>query len=336
MFDLESRMRLITSTDYQRLTSELWWKRVAKEQQSGAKKERVTWLLDTAQIKPTGKGGNLKFEDIVSLTQEVENANAGAGLELKKEQFEDLDGNGVQLAAHWSRGIGSYSAYWPQKSVAKAILANPVTYDTRPFFDDAHPVNPYNPVAGTYTNWFHGTASGANPGLLPIGEPITPDAALQNLAKAVAWIHGRYRMPNGEDPRFLKVGGLLVPPALGSRAQQLTDAKFIAQAATTGGGSGDVEAVIRKMGFGEPIEVPELSAGFPGGSDTDYYLLMEDILSNDLGAFTYWNREAFSVLYYGPTTDAQLARIRLFQWSTEGRNVVGPGHPFLLVKVSAT
>jgi len=333
MFDLESRMRLITSTDYQRLNSQLWWKTVAKEIPSGAKKERVSWLLDTARIQRTGKGGNVEFEDVVAMTQEVENLNAAAGLEVKKEQFEDLDGNGIAVAGHWSRGMGAYSAYWPQKSVAKAILANPLTYDGKTFFADDHAVNPYNVAAGTYTNRFHGTASATNPGALPIGA-VTVDVAVANLAKAVAYIH-TIKMPNGEDPRFLRVAGLGVPPALLSRAQQLTNAKFIAQAAASAGGSGDVEAVIRNFGFGQPFEMTELSAGF-GGSDDSYYILVEDILTNELGAFTYLNREAFSILYYGPQNDAQLARIRNFQWTTEGRNVVMPGHPYLLFKVEAT
>src|SRR5690348_9288842 len=95
LFDLESNMRLISANEYQRLTRELWWQRVAKVMTSGSKKERLTWLLDTAKIERTAKGGGqVTFEDIVSRTTEYENENASAGLEVKKEQLEDLDGNG--------------------------------------------------------------------------------------------------------------------------------------------------------------------------------------------------------------------------------------------------
>lgn len=333
MFDLESNMKLITTNEYQRLTTKLWWQKVAKLMNSQSKKERIMWLLETAKIERTTKGGGQAiFEDIVGLTVEYEQENAMAGLKLKKEQLEDLDGNGVQLATHWSKQVGAYAAYWPQKVVAKALLANPITYDGQAFFSGAHPYNPYNLGAGTYTNNFTG---GSGPGAVPIDSSVTVDVAIANLAKATAYINGSIKMPNGEDPRFLRVAGILHPPALTARVQQLTSAKFIAQSAASGGGSGDVEAVIRALGLGEPIEAPELGAAF-GGSDTDYILLAEEITSNELGAFQYINREAFSVIYHGPMTDAELARQREFQWTTEGRNTVAPGHPYLAFRCRAT
>jgi phage major head subunit gpT-like protein len=330
-------MRLITTQDYNRLNSQLWWKKVAKEMPSGAKKERINWLLDTAMIRRTGRGGNVEFDDLVALTTEVENLNAAAGLKVKKEQFEDLDGNGIDLASNWSRSMGAYAAYWPQKCVAQAILANPVTYDGKNFFATDHPVNPYLGSAGaTFQNVFTGAASGIYPGALPInsGSGATVEGAIANIAKAIAYV-AAIKMPNGEDPRFLRLAHLFVPPALTARATQITNAQYIAQAATSGGGSGDVAAVIRNFGLGQPVEVPELGSAF-GGSDSTYYLGMEDILTNELGAFCYVNRESFSVLYYGPQNDAQLARIREFQWTTEGRNVILPGHPYLLFRASAT
>lgn len=334
LFDVETNMRIITSEEYGRLTSELWWTRIAKEIPSMAAKERLLWLLDTARIQRTGHGGNVEFEDIVQLTQEVENLNAAAGLKIKKEKFQDVDGYGIQYATHWSRQVGAYAAYWPQKILAQAILANPLTYDGIAFFG-THNVNPYNTAAGSYKNIFTGGASGAYPGAIDISSAVTIDVAINNLAKAIAYI-ASLKMPNGEDPRFLRVASLFVPPALLARAQQLTNAKFIAQAATGGAaGSGDVEAVIRNFGLGQPIEVPELGSGFSGGSDTTFYIGMKDILTNELGAFTYVNREPFSVLYYGPQNDGQLARIKEFQWTTEGRNVVQPGHPYLLFKAAA-
>lgn len=338
MFDLESNMKVITAREYERLTRNLWWDKIAKRITSTSRKERLIWLLDTARIQVTGRGGgNLEFEDIVSTTTEIEAENAAAGLKVKKEQFEDVDGNGINYAAHWSRQIGAYGAYWPQKQVAKALLANPVGYDGVTFFHGAHPVNPFSSAAGTFANVFTGAAVPLTgyPGALPIDASVSVDVAVANLAKAIAYV-ASIKMPNGEDPRFLRLANIFVPPALVARAQQLTNAKFIAQAAAGGGaGSGDVEAVVRNFGLGQPIEVPELGAAF-GGSDTDYYLAMDEITSNELGAFNYVDREGFSVLYYGPQNDAELARIREFQWMVEGRNVVSPGHPYLLFKCRAT
>jgi hypothetical protein len=335
LIDLETNMKLISAQEYQRLASNLWWTQIAKTTTSGAKKERVSWLLDTARIQATGKGGgNIEFEDIVSQTQEYEHENAAAGLKIKKEQLEDLDGNGVEIASHWSRQIGAYASYWPQKQLAKAIIANPVTYDTKRFFAVDHPVNPFNLSAGTYANLFTGSASGIYPGALKIDDSVTVDVALGNLAKIIAYT-ASLRMPNGEDPRFLVLDKLFIPPRLAARAQQLTNAKFIAQIAGSGAASADVEAVIRNFGLGQPIVCPELQAAF-GGSDTDFYVGMSELTTNPHGAFLYSNREPFSVLYYGPQNDAQLARIREFQWMTEGRNTIMPGHPYLLFKVQGT
>jgi len=335
LFDLESNMRLITSREFQRLNSNVWWPKIAKEIPSSSKKERINWLLDSAKIQRTGKGGNVEFDDIVSNTLEVENLNAAAGLEMHKEQLDDLDGNGVQAAAHWSRQMGAYAAYWPQKMVAAALRANPDTYDGEAFFSLAHPINPYAPKFGTFRNLFTGAADGIYPGALPIHVgAVTVDEAVANIAKAIAYI-ASLKMPNGEDPRFLKLDTIFHPPALAARAQQITNAKFIAQAAGSAAGSGDIEAVVRNFGLGQPVELPELGSAF-GGSDTSYYLGMSEITENELGAFLYVNREPFSVIYHGPQTDAQLARIRKFQWTTEGRNVVEPGHPYLLFRVDAT
>ncbi len=344
LYDLETNMRLITAQEYQRLSSNLWWTKIAKSTTSGAKKERVSWLLDTARIQRTGRGGgNIEFEDLASQTQEYEHENAAAGLKIKKENLEDLDGNGVQIAANWSRQVGALAGYWPQKVLAQAILANPVTYDTKAFFAVDHPVNPFNTSAGIYANLFTGSAgSGAvgalptsYPGALKIDTSVTVDVALTNLAKAIAYVAGALKMPNGEDPRFLMLDKLFIPPALSARAQQLTNAKFIAQVAGSFAGSADIEAVIRNFGLGEPVVCPELGAAF-GGSDTDFYLGMSELTTNEHGAFLYSNREPFAVLFYGPQNDAQLARIREFQWMTEGRNAIMPGHPYLLFKCTGT
>lgn len=337
-FDLESNMSLVAAREYERLVKNLWWEKVGKRLQSKSKKERISWLLDSAKIERTVRGGGqVTFEDQVALTTEYENLNAAGGLKIKKEQLLDLDGNGVDLAAHWARQMGAYAAYWPQKMIAAAIRAGDtgLTYDGLSFFNTAHPVNPYKTSAGTFRNVFTGAASGIYPGALPIDNSVSVEVAVQNVAKAIAYI-ASIKMPNGEDPRMLKVAGIMVPPALVARAQQITNAKFIAQIASSGAGSGDVEAVVRNFGLGQPIEVPELSSAFGvAADDTNWYLLMEEITTNELGALVYVDREPFSIIMHGEMTDAELARLREFQWTTEGRNVVGYGHPYLLFRAKA-
>lgn len=335
LFDLESNMRVIQMREYDRLKDQLWWNQVAKTGTSGAKSERLIWLLDTARIQITGKGGgNLEFEDIVSNTWEYQHNHASAGLKLTKDQIEDTDGNGIDFAAHWSRQIGAMSAYWPQKMLAGAIRSNPVCYDGLAYFAKNHPLNPFNPGAGVYHNIFTGSASGIYPGALKIDESVDIATALSNLQKAISYV-ASIKMPTGEDPRMLVIDKLLIPPALSARAQQLTNAKFIAQVAGSGAASADVEAVIRNFGLGQPVVCPELQSAF-GGSDTDFYLCMREITSNDLGAWLYTVREPFTVQYYGPQTDAQLARMREYQWMTEGRNSITPGHPYLMFKCTGS
>lgn len=335
MTDLETNMKLVTTREYETLLKNLWWTRVAKQGTSESKKERTYWLLDTARIQRTGKGGgNVEFEDIVSNTQEFEHENAAAGLKLKKEQLEDNDGHGIDEANHWSRQMGALAAYWPQQELAKAILANPNTYDGLSFFNTAHPYNPYNLGVGVFANIFTGSASGIYPGAMRIDDSVTLEQAYTNLAKIIAYI-ASIKMPNGMAPRGLRVGYIIHPPRMTARVQQLTQAKFIAQAANSAAGSSDVSMLIKAFGLGEPVEAPELQSAF-GGSDTDFYLTMEPITSDEKGAFLYSQREPFSVLYYGPQNDAQLARIREYQWTTEGRNIIAPGHPYLLFKCATT
>jgi hypothetical protein len=118
---------------------------------------------------------------------------------------------------------------------------------------------------------------------------------------------------------------------------QLTNAKFIAQAAASGGGAADVEALIAALGYGEPVLVDEL-AGFE--SSTTYFVIAEAVTSSQLGGLVYIEREPFTIRYYtgrggGNGVDAILDRIDELEWHTSGRNAVGYGHPYTVFKVTA-
>lgn len=339
LVDLETRMRVITARDYQRFSTNLWYSQVAPEVTMTGRKERMIWLLDTAKIEYVNKlGGEVNFEDVVATSTEFETKAATAGLKLNRFQLDDHDGGGVQLATQWSSTIGAYAAYWPQKQVAAAILAGGtagnVTYDALTFFNAAHPVNPLNTALGTFSNDLTGAASGAFPGACPIDSSVTLDVAFANLQKVIAYL-ASIKMPNGVDPRFLRPRAILVPPAMSARAQQLTNAKFIAQAAASGGGGADVEAIVRNWGVGQPIQVDEFGSGMTGGSDTTWYMLVEQAGGGEMGPLMYLNRDPFTVIYNDQMTDAQLAAANELQWLTRGRNVVGYGHPFLLFRVKA-
>lgn len=336
---LDQQIRSIIENEYANLNENLWWEHVAQRATSLSKSERIHWLLSTAKIeRPNAAhgGGQSAFEDLVGLYTEFENLNAFSGLRLKKEQMEDLfngvpGGEAMDAAAKWARDVAKYAVYWPQEVVSDAMKANSVAYDGVAFFANNHPVNPFDTGAGTYANHFTGAAAGAYPGALPIGTSVALDVAQANLIKARNYI-ASIKHPNGKTPRRLRVAKIITPPALYPRAVQLTEARFISGSSS---GPNDVTGVVRALGLGEPVEAHELGANF-GGSDTDYYLACEEIGTSQLGAFAYVERESFGVQMHSGATSAELARKREFQWTLEGRNVVAPGHPYLLFKCSAT
>lgn len=339
VFDFESNMRALTENEYSRMAANLWWNKITKVLPSSSKRERLAWLLSTAKIESNGLGGNIPFEDIVSQTTEYVMQNAAAGLRLQRNQLEDLDGNGLDVAAKWSQDIGSYMAYWPQKQLVKAILngGTGTAYDGKAFFATDHPCNPFSSRAtpATYSNLLAYAT-------YKIDDTVTTDVALANLGKLFAAIRS-VKMPNEEDPRFLVPTALVVPPRMVPRAQQLTNAKFIAQAAATGGGGADVAAVIANWGFAPPIEAVELSNAMTGVSDGDttYYVAVQEMSATQLGAFAYYDREPFKITYYtgqggGTGVDAVLDRARELEWHCQGRNVLGYGHPFLFFKVAGS
>lgn len=340
LVDLETRMQVITEREYARLTSNLWWQHITKVRPSTGRKDIITWLLSTAMIKDQGKGGNIQFNDLVSIHTQIENKFSGAGLKLERAQLEDTDGGGMDLAGQWSADIGAYMAYWPQKQVVHLLknghlleAAGGYTgYDTKAFFAADHPVNPFDDGAGTYRNIFTGAASGSFPGACPIDDSVDLETALINLGKIFSYI-STIKMPNGEDPRFLRPKTLIVPPRMYPRAVQLTSAKFLAQAASAGAGSADVEALIKSLGFATPIMADEL-AGFE--SDTTFYIGCEQMAASQLGAVVYVDREPFRINYYGVQDQAELNRKNEMEWHCRGRNVVAPGHPYLLFKGKGT
>jgi Mu-like prophage major head subunit gpT len=337
LMDLETRMQIITEREYERLNANLWWQQVAKMRPSTGLRDIILWLLSTAQIADQGKGGNMRFEDIVSRYTTVENKFSGAGLKLSRAQLEDTDGGGVDLAAQWSADIGAYMSYWPQKQTAY-FLKNAHTaslfssYDEVAYFSGSHPYNPFNTGAGTFANLLTGAASGTFPGACPIDDATDLDDALVNLGKVFAYICS-LKMPNGEDPRMLRPKWIFCSPRMFPRVVQLTSAKFLAQVAGSGAGSADVEAVIKALGFAQPIQCDEL-AGFE--SDTTYFVACETLAASQLGAVMYVQREPYRINYYGTADQAQLNRSQELEWHCLGRNVIAPGHPFLLFKVKAS
>lgn len=376
----ERRMRAITETEYvRRLKAEnTWWNKVARTVPMEGKTERLTWLLETAMIEPVGPSGTgvMSFENLVSQTVEYPTFRHAKGIRIQRDQFEDLDGTGLSEVAAWSAQIGNETAYYPQRLMAQLLLngantdGSAVSYDGVQFFADnssntvggvsvkGHPFNPFRPTLGGYQNWLHGSPSGAYPGALPIDDSVTVDVALKNLGTAIAHI-ATNKMPNGIDPRFLTPAFIVGPPRMAPRLRQLTDAKFIAQAAASGGGSGDVMALIQGWGLGTPIIAQELNAAysytasFPfiptggsnpkflsetvTGSDTTWYMVCQENNTTQLGGLLYLLRKPFKVNYYtgdsgGTGMQADLDRANEFEYHVQGRMSAQYGHPYTIYR----
>jgi hypothetical protein len=382
-FQYESRMRAITETEYaRRLAAKFtWWNKVLRPLPIEGRTERVTWLLDTATIEPIGPtgSGRLGFEELVTQTAEYPTFRHGRGIRVHRDQLEDLDGTGLDILGKWSALIGNEIAYVPQRLGTQLILNGANTdgsanaYDGQPFFADnatnggiGHPYNPYATALGGYANWLHGAAAGQYPGACPIDETnaATTDIAFNNLQKVITFI-ASIKMPNGVDPRMLTPVGFLIPPSLTKRAFQITDAKFIAQAAgASGGGAADIEAVHLAFGLGQPLIAQELGANFTysfkmpfvttptsgiatflpetvTGSNTTYYVICQEMATTQLGGLLYVTRKPFKVNYYtgdsgGTAMSEFLDRTEEFEYHVKGRVSAQYGHPYTIFRVDGT
>lgn len=357
LFDFESEMMVITENEFARISASdvLWYRDVVKVRTTGKRREIIAWLISNAKLYDGGPtGGGIRFDDMMAISQEYDVRNVNAGLQLQVNQVEDNDGDGFDFAAHWSAEMGALGAYWPQQVTTTLILngASPtnksgVAYDGQGFFQNATQTGHYNDGRsagpGVYFNWLTGASSGEYPGAMPIDESVSLDTAFKNMSKVLAYI-ASLKMPNGTTPRFLKAKRLLVSPRLMPRALQLTNAKYIAQAASSGGGSGDVQAVIQYWGFLQPLEVQELAGATSDdgvNQDLTWYLCCEEMRTSQLGSFVYVDREPFKVTYYtgqggGTGVDAVLDRARELEWHIQGRNVAGYGHPYGFFRIDPT
>lgn len=210
------------------------------------------------------------------------------------------------------------------------------------------------------------------PGALPIDDSVPVDTALQNLGKAIAYTLS-IKQANGVQPRFLKVAFIMAPPRMAPRLRILMNAAFIAMQTAAasgsfggGGGSADVSAVISGFGLGKPIIAAELGANFTysaqmpfstanqvgnttgnitylpetlTGSDTTWYLVMQENQSTQLGGLVHIKRKPFAIRYFGEggqsVLDQMLSRADEIEYQCKGRMSVQLGHPFAIFRFDA-
>lgn len=328
-YDFQRNLTLRFDQGVKRALKKLWWREVAITQPSSSLQELYEWMLETAQIRDTGsKGDQLDFEDLVAISHQITNKNAGDALELDRNEFEDMR---VDRAGKWASDVGNQGMLWPQRKIIELILSGETlkSYDGVPFFSASHPVNPFDDSMGDYSNLITD--------LSPFGGTATCELSAQNLAAATAAINvvmGPWGTPRDLEPEIL-----LVPPALRLAAQIATNAEIITDplpgrtAPTNQSGYPSITNVIKKdYGFAQPIVASQLSAA-AGGDDDDWYLGVraeEDALN---GAFVYQERKPWELNSYTGLTQDELNRLNVFRWEMRGRNVAAYGHPYLFFKI---
>ena len=322
--DTKTVVGTIIENEFERLSQNLWWPKVAKVKVTENRKAILHWLLATAKLqRGSGTQGMVDFENALATSWNAEVSPVNSGFRVHRDDIVDLDSFGLDAVAQWARDIMFKIMYWPQQEVARVLLSNPTCYDTKALFATDHPVNPADTSKGTYSNLISSVPLTGN----------TRDAALTNLY-AVRTAISKVKMTDGVSPKMLQMRGILHPPAMSESITQLLNAHTIAQSAASGGGGANVEAVISKLGLGSSWEAPELGANFTNGSDSTYYVLCEDT-GSQLGGMVYVEREPFEIKYNGPDTDSELATKMEMQWNARGRNVVAPGIPYYIFKCTA-
>lgn len=344
LMDLESEMQIIQEDEYSALSEDLFWSDLAVVQPSTSRRELLMFFLKTSLIEDLGvKGGKVTFDDLVAKMTEVENRFAGNGLKLTRQQVEDSDGGGAQLAEEWSRQTAAEVAYWPQGKLVDLIQAGEAAtslgYDGVPYFAKNHPNLPGD-TSVTYANLFSGAAN-STPSTDP-GDALYPgafdimalsdDAALAKLGELRAYV-ASIRMPDGKRPRRLRPLNFYAGPKVATRLVHLTKTTLIAKdTATAGaGGSADVAGQVQHLAFGKVVEVDEfaLEGGF-------YFSSSIGARKSALGAFARTIREAFATRFFGVMDSDRLSAMEELEWHNKGRDGYAYGHPYLFGKVKTT
>ncbi len=346
VFSLEQNMRVLQENEAARLTSNMWWNRVARVVPTQAGREVLSWVLNTAVLENTGVDPTPNYRDMQIMNTAFVPEYMSAALKLQRARFEDLDGGGVDIAADWARQMGAQAVYFPQKTVAKTILAGEtgVCYDGLAYFANNHPVNPKDATKGTFANLFTGAAAStpatdvndaSYPGALNVATS-TYEAIFTGLMNIFSYIAAQ-KMQNGIDPRLLRPAALLCPSAIYPKMNAVLSTTQIAATAAgssnTAGGSMNISGQLQKLGYGDVVHCPEFDS-----DPTSFYVVAQQLTTSQLGAIVYVDREPVGVRYYSGQdgSNVQLGRTDELEWIARGRAVGGYGHPYLLYKVKAS
>jgi hypothetical protein len=310
MMNFETDMRFVMTNSWSRTLKNLWWPRLMLLETTGSARQYIEWMLETAKIAPLGpKGASMPHDPLVAVSQELDHEFYGNALELFRSDIED---DKVARAPKWASDTGSAQAYWPQRLLVQMMqngtAATSLAFDGRPFFDAAHPVNPYDAAGATIAN-------GRLYSNLHIGTAFT----VENLARVTAYIES-IRHP-GDAPMGALPTITVFPSNFRYRANQFLNAEIYNDVLTAGASASNT--IKTAYQFEPPIITAELN-----NEPTTWYVGIPADQDAFDGAFGYLEREAFSINTYSPLDQAALANINTFQWKNRGRNGSFYGLPY--------
>ena len=311
---VQSKMRIAASAGFDARVGTLHYPKLCTVTNEEAKDVSLFMPVNGGSVDiGQAEEGKIEFDRLRDFSFEMTYKHNSRGLRVKHSEFTD-SAAGAKMCNQWAQAQGAYAAYIPEYLLWSAVLANPVTQvDSLTFFNTAHLLNPTVSSIGTFKNtWTSGDACPIN--------GATLQTAADNLARAISNCQ-TVKNSDGFTYGMLKAKYIFVPPQLGGRARQLVGASFL--------DASDGNPAKSQL---EVVEVPELS-----GAATTYYIGMEEIGgAGDVGAFVYWEREAYTVTYHDTLAEAQRSRLREYEWHAFGRSNLYAGNPRLMHRFPAT
>ena len=280
------------------------WPTIATRQPSSSRKNIYPQMIDPAVVREW-TDGERKVNGLVIEGAEVTNKTFELTYGIRRNDLDDDMSGAVQMAlSRVKNGAGKYIRI-ADRLIFGVLKNNDTCLDGLALFHATHKVNPADSASATYSN----TASGA----------LTPAA----LAAAKATMLG-FKLPDGDpandDPRVI-----VVPPALETIARKIADADVIVYDSAVAAQESNIF-----KGLYTVVVVPQLGAGFSGGSDTAWYLA--DASDPEDRPLIWQDREALEMTTRFNPSDPGVFDLDMYTWGTRARFNAAGGNPKKIVR----
>ena len=276
------------------------WDMLATETNVSVERGIYDFVYSSFRLEELLKG-EMIFSNAKRTAFSIESKDRGQGLEISRNDL--MDGKLGTLTTQ-TRQMARAIAWSPQDLVTNLIkngeTAN--SYDGVPFFSNSHPVDLADVGLGTYDNLITSFALSAT-----------------NLGIAIAAMQS-FQGPDGHS-RGITPNILLVPPQLAMLATNLTGSQYL---------DASSNPYLTNIGI-QVMVINDLMT-----DPTSWYLASgNDQSPTGLNPFIYQVRENYTIQSFTSTDDYTLSVSNKFAWLVRGRDAVGYGHPFQMIKAKA-